>query len=126
MSFRTTGEGYALHHVINGYAWSALGAVTAIDVGGSRGDAAFAFARKFPHFQLVVQELLQVVASCKEQPGLNVRIMSHDLFEEQPVRDAHVYLYRWICHNWPDSYCIRMLRALAPAQGGRDSAHHGL
>ncbi|KID63532.1 O-methyltransferase, family 2, partial [Metarhizium hybridum] len=126
MSFLTTGEGQAFHHVINGYAWSALGAATVVNVGGSHGDAAFAFARKFPHFQLVVQELPQVVASCKEQPGLNVRIMSHDLFEEQPVRDAHVYLYRWICHNWPDSYCIRMLRALAPAQGGRDSAHHGL
>ncbi|KAF5137706.1 O-methyltransferase gsfB [Metarhizium anisopliae] len=36
-------------------------------------------------------------------------------FEQQPIRDARVYLYRWIFHNWPDSYCIRMLRALAPA-----------
>ncbi|KAK9438392.1 S-adenosyl-L-methionine-dependent methyltransferase [Metarhizium brunneum] len=103
MSFRTTGEGYALHHVINGYAWSALGAATVVDVGGSHGDAAFALAREFPHLQLVVQDLPQVVASCKEQPGLNVRFMSHDFFEEQPFRDAHVYLYRWIFHNWPDT-----------------------
>ncbi|KAH0593368.1 hypothetical protein MHUMG1_08824 [Metarhizium humberi] len=65
MSFFTTGEGHAFHHVINGYAWSALGAATVVDVGGSHGDAAFAFARKFPHLQLVVQELPQVVASCK-------------------------------------------------------------
>lgn len=49
MSFFTTGEAYALHHLINGYEWSALGAATVVDVGGSHGDAAFASARKFPH-----------------------------------------------------------------------------
>lgn len=115
MSFFTTGEGYSLRHLTDGYCWDSIGAGTVIDLGGSHGNAAFALARKYPCLHLIVQELPQVVAESREEVGLDVKFMTHDLFEEQPVQGADVYLYRWTLHNWPDKYCIRALKALIPA-----------
>jgi len=114
MSVFTTGDGYSLRHLTDGYPWdSVLG--TVVDLGGSHGDAAFALAKKYPHLHLIVQELPEVVANSKEQEGLDVKFMAHDFFQEQPVKDADVYFYRWIFHNWPDKYCIKILKALVPA-----------
>ena len=107
MSFFTSGEGYARHHLIDGYDWSI--------VGGSREDAAFAIARQYPDIHLIMQELDEVVATSKEEPGLNVKFIVHDFFKEQPIKGADVYLLRWILHNWPDKYCILILNALVPA-----------
>lgn len=115
MSCFTTGEGFALHHLTNGFAWSSLGSdAVVVDVGGSHGDAAFALASKFSNLRVIVQELPGVVASSSERAGVNVRFMEHDFFKEQPI-NADVYVLRWILHNWPDAYCIKILRALIPA-----------
>ncbi|KAL7622165.1 hypothetical protein AAE478_007668 [Parahypoxylon ruwenzoriense] len=121
MSFFTTGPGYSPHHLTDNYSWDSLGPATVVDVGGSHGDVAFALARKYPKLHLVVQELPEVVANSKEEAGLDVKFMTHDFFEEQPVKNADVYIYRWIFHNWPDKYCVKILKALAPAlkQGAR-------
>lgn len=37
------------------------------------------------------------------------------LAQTQPVRDADVYFFRWILHNWSDKYCMLILRNLIPA-----------
>jgi SAM-dependent methyltransferase len=115
MSFFTTGEGYSLRHLTEGYQWDSFPSGTVVDLGGSHGDAAFALARKYSGLQLIVQELSHVIENCKEEEGLSVKFMAHDFFEEQPVKDADVYLFRWIFHNWPDKYCIKILKALIPA-----------
>jgi hypothetical protein len=41
--------------------------------------------------------------------------MQHDFFTPQPVKDADIYLYRWIFHNWDDEKSISILRNLIPA-----------
>jgi len=41
--------------------------------------------------------------------------MAHDFLTEQPVKNADVYFFRWIFHNWSDKYSIQILRALIPA-----------
>ncbi|KNG48072.1 s-adenosyl-l-methionine-dependent methyltransferase [Stemphylium lycopersici] len=115
MSFFTTGEGYSLRHLTDGYPWDSIPSGTVVDLGGSQGDAAFALANKYPSLHLIVQERPEVVASSKQQDGLDVRFMAHDFFEEQPLKGADVYYYRWTLHNWPDKYCIKTLRALVPA-----------
>jgi trans-aconitate methyltransferase len=114
MSFLATGEGYALRHLTEGYPWDTVSG-TVVDIGGSHGDAAFELARKYPDLRLVVQDLPGVVANSKPVEGLDVEFMAHDFFQKQPVKDAAVYYFRWILHNWPDAYCIRILRALIPA-----------
>ena len=115
MSFFTTGEGFASRHLTDGYPWETIGAGTVVDIGGSHGDAAFALARKYPDMRLIVQEVPEVVANCKTEKGVNVEFMEHDFFEDQPVKGADVYLFRWILHSWPDKYCVKILRALIPA-----------
>jgi trans-aconitate methyltransferase len=114
MSYFTTGEGYSLSHLTDGYPWDSIPG-TVVDLGGSHGDAAFALARKYPDLRLIVQELPQVVGNAKVDKSFNVEFMAHDFFEEQPVKDADVYFFRWTLHNWPDKYCIKILRALVPA-----------
>ena len=118
MSSFTTGPGYSLSHLNNGFPWdSILDGGTVIDIGGSTGDAAFALASAYPHLHFVVQELPEVVANAKEREGGDVKFMIHDMFEEQPVegKGADVYLLRWVLHNWPDAKCVAILRALIPA-----------
>ena len=40
--------------------------------------------------------------------------MAHDMFKEQSV-SADIYLYRWVFHDWPDAYVVKVLRQLIPA-----------
>ncbi|KAI1406044.1 hypothetical protein F4819DRAFT_482192 [Hypoxylon fuscum] len=35
--------------------------------------------------------------------------------QDKPVRDADVHHVRWIFHDWPDGYCLKLLRALMRA-----------
>lgn len=76
------------------YPWDSFGSGTVVDAGGSHGEAAFSIANKYPKLKFIVQDLPQVVATAKEQEGLNVTFMAHDFFEPQPVTDAEAYIYR--------------------------------
>lgn len=40
--------------------------------------------------------------------------MQHDMFQQQPVRDADVYFFRGIFQN-SDKYCVELLQATIPA-----------
>jgi len=44
-----------------------------------------------------------------------IRYEPHDFFCRQPVVAADVYLFRWVFHDWPDHYVVRILRAQVPA-----------
>lgn len=41
--------------------------------------------------------------------------MNHDMFNEQPVKNADVYFWRAVLHNWPDSFVIKAMQSLIPA-----------
>jgi chemotaxis methyl-accepting protein methylase len=78
-----------------------------------------ALAKKYPKLSFVVQDLQKVVADgpSKIPPEFADRIKfeAHDFYTEQPVKDADVYIFRWICHNQSDKYGVKMLQALIPA-----------
>jgi len=42
------------------------------------------------------------------------RFMKHDLFTEQVAKEANVYFFRWVFHNWNDKYCVQVLQNLIP------------
>ena len=89
-----------------------------VDCRGSHGDASIAIARKHPSLHFIVQDLLHTIETHPPVPAAlaeRVTYMVHDLFEEQPVKGADVYFFRWIFHNWSDKYCIRILQNLVPA-----------
>lgn len=57
----------------------------------------------------------EVLGSIPEELKDRVELTTHDFFTEQPVKGADVYFFRHVFHNWPDLYCIKILRALIPA-----------
>jgi hypothetical protein len=106
-----------MSHVADAYDWSGLDDETVVDLGGSRGQMAAALALKHPRLNLVVQDLERTIEGAHaELPAPvsgRVRFMAHDFFHDQPVV-AGVYFLRQIFHNWSDTYCVKILRALIP------------
>lgn len=92
-----------------------------MQVGGSKGHASIALAEKAPALKFIVQDLPEVVAdagaslpeSMKESERIS--FMAHDFFTPQSVKDADVYLLRFILHDYSDKYAIRILKNLVPA-----------
>ncbi|KAL9008751.1 MAG: hypothetical protein Q9173_006154 [Seirophora scorigena] len=119
MTYGSKRPGLEAHHTLNGYDWASLGERTIVDVGGSHGSLSIAIAEQNPQLRFVVQDRPQVVAlGQKNVPSHvhgRVEFRAHDFFQEQPVRDADVYMLRWILHDWSDKYAARILQALIPA-----------
>lgn len=110
----------SLDALSNYFKWKDLpSGSTAVDVGGSKGHVSVHLAQRFPQLNFVVQDLPAVVngAAAEIPPELRdrVKIESHDMFAEQPVNSAVVYLLRYVLHDWPDKYCLKVLRNLIPA-----------
>ncbi len=105
--------------VARGYPWKSLGKATMVDCGGSRGHVSVAIARVAPEMQFVVQDLPEVVRQAEARPpvGLEGRLRyeAYDFFTPQPVRDADVYFFRRIFHDWPDRVCLDILGNLVPS-----------
>ncbi|KUI71834.1 6-hydroxytryprostatin B O-methyltransferase [Cytospora mali] len=81
---------------------------------GSLSDGATAF----PTLQFVVQDLDEPVVKDADarkpvEVANRVRFMVHDFLTPQPIRAA-VYYFRSVFHNWPDKYCVKILRELIP------------
>ncbi len=106
-------------HIARGFSWETLGSGTVVDVGGSHGSVGIVLARSFPSLRIIVQDQPDVVqkgrAILPKELQDRVAFMEHDFFSEQPVKSADVYLLRWILHDWPDAYAVRILKALIPA-----------
>ncbi|KAL8836049.1 MAG: hypothetical protein Q9170_003062 [Blastenia crenularia] len=119
MTYTSTGPGREPHHILKSYDWASLGSSTVVDVGGSHGSLSFALARTFPSLRFVVQDRPQVIAIVQENVPLElhdrVSFMAHDFFTEQPVKDADVFILKFILHDWSDKYAAMILQALVPA-----------
>ena len=77
-----------------------------------------ALTTKFPQITAVVQDLPNPIAEHVVPPAEveeRITFMVHDFFNEQPVMDADLYLFRLVLHNWSNEDCVRILRALVPA-----------
>ena len=106
--------------LLDAYPWASTDSAvlrTIIDVGGSHGSVAMALVSRFPTVNCIVQDLPEVIEGLEEQHLLDGRLtfMAHDFFREQPVKDADVYFFRNIFHDWSDKYSVQILRALVPA-----------
>ncbi|KAI9646018.1 hypothetical protein NHQ30_005456 [Ciborinia camelliae] len=115
----TEGTGFDMQYVVENYPWKDFGQGTVVDVGGSHGSACTHLAKAYPELNFVVQDIQPVVeAAAKAIPAEiagRIKFMAHDFLKEQPVKNADVYFFRWIFHNWSDKYCIQILRNHIPA-----------
>lgn len=120
MKYFQSAPGFKTAHVIDSFNWNAVKNGTVVDVGGSHGVVSIELARRFPSLHFIVQDRDEVIAAesssmVPKDIADRVSFMTHDFFTEQPVKDADVYFFRWIFHNWADKYCVKILRALKPA-----------
>ncbi|OCL08126.1 S-adenosyl-L-methionine-dependent methyltransferase [Glonium stellatum] len=116
MSFFQASPGMQTALVIDNYNWAAYETGTIVDVGGSQGAVAIELAKRFPNIKCVVQDLPEVIAGApKDVNPKQVKFQEYDFFTEQLVKDADVYFFRMIFHNWGDKYCVKILRNLIPA-----------
>ncbi|GAD93055.1 hypothetical protein BC1G_02945 [Paecilomyces variotii No. 5] len=115
---------YSPNLLVQGYPWSELGkGATVVDMGGSTGHVANLIAQAAPGVQVIVEDLPHVVteaestksAEAQEQKQyLPVQFKAHDFFTPQTVA-ADAYLLRWVLHDWPDHYVLKILRQLVPS-----------
>ncbi|EGO53015.1 hypothetical protein NEUTE1DRAFT_105963 [Neurospora tetrasperma FGSC 2508] len=123
----TGGEGYEISYLLDveggGYDFSEIDAKggTFVDVGGSHGFVDVDLAKKYRNMKFVVQDTAKTVESapkpiCEdEQVAGRIELMPHDFFQEQPTKDADVYFFRWIMHNYSTPYAVKLLKNLIPA-----------
>lgn len=100
---------------VEGYDWGAHARSTVVDIGGNHGHIAIKLAQRFPNMRLIVQDRPEVIATAPKPKSPQVEFQTHDFFNSQPVKEADVYFFRHIFHNWSDKYCVEILRALIPA-----------
>lgn len=119
MTYFANGPGLEHHHMVTGYDWASIGEGIIVDIGGSHGSLSVAIAQQFPLLRCIVQDRPQVISFGQDSLPSNlqgrVRFVEHDFFEEQPIKDADVYILRWILHDWSDKYAARILQRLIPA-----------
>lgn len=117
MSFFEARPGLAIHYLVDEEAIGWGGVRKMVDIGGSHGKVSIGLARKYPSIKCVVQDFKKVIEGARPPDDVDdqVSFMAHDFFNEQPVKDADLYLLRWVLHDWSDQYAIRILRALTPA-----------
>ncbi|KAF7861788.1 hypothetical protein EAF04_007671 [Stromatinia cepivora] len=119
MRFFQEAPGLEAHHLLEAFDFSSLKQdALFVDVGGSHGAVSISVARTFTNVRFIVQDLPVTIA--KVAPKLpsdvqgRISFMKHDFFTEQPIKDADVYYFHWIFHDWSDLYSMKILRALIP------------
>ncbi|KHN94260.1 O-methyltransferase, family 2 [Metarhizium album ARSEF 1941] len=123
MASLTGGEGYEVSHFVNNCDFSQENerGGTFVDIGGSHGFVSVDLARKWKNMKFIVQDLPKTVSSAPkpicddESVAARVQFEAHDFFKEQPVKDADVYFFRWIIHNYSTPYAVKLLKNLVPA-----------
>jgi len=118
MTLMSREPGFGPEALLDYFASSGLTAGTLVDIGGSHGAYSIPLVRRFHGLRAIIQDQADVVEtgrrSLPEDVQGRVEFIAHDFLNEQTVQ-ADVYLLRWILHNWPDKYCVKILRALIPA-----------
>ena len=91
-------------------------AVLLVDIGGGRGHDLEAFRARYPKLpgRLVLEDLPQVIDSIGDLPG-DIESLKCDFFAPQPIKGARAYYLHTVLHDWPDSYCVKILMNIALA-----------
>ncbi|RYO00933.1 hypothetical protein AA0121_g13321 [Alternaria tenuissima] len=90
-----------------------------VDIGGGVGFNAFNLAEKHQNARFIVEDLSKTVQQGRlllpKQLKDRVDFMEHDFFSPQPVKDADIYFFRRIFHDWSDKHAVEIIRSLIPA-----------
>ncbi|KAI1880528.1 hypothetical protein JX265_000768 [Neoarthrinium moseri] len=89
--------------------------VAIVDIAGGQGHIMDEVHKLNPQLKgrIIVQDLPSTFEAVPGPPK-GVEFMPYDMFTPQPVKDAHVYYYRHILHDWNDTDASRLLQQLVP------------
>lgn len=114
--------------IATAYPWSKLkpgqDGTIVVDVGGGKGHAVKEIIRSHPEIagHAVLQDLQNVLGDGTLVSPEVVKTISYDfLGEEQPVKGAAAYMFRHCFCDWPNEYCLKILKNRVPAMRGHDS-----
>lgn len=121
MTAFTSTPGWSIKHTVHGYDWASISG-TIVDVGGSTGGTAIALATAYPHLKFVVEDFGPVVEQGREALPEELRgkvsFVEYNALEvKQPVKEAELYLMRFLCHDFSDKDCVKLLRNTVSAMG---------
>jgi trans-aconitate methyltransferase len=110
------GFGNTSEQLLSAYDWASAKQV--VDIGGSLGATSADIVRKFPSIHCIVLDLPEIIVEARQKVSEdvteNITFEAHDFFQDEPIRDADVYLLRWILHDWSDQRAILILQNLIP------------
>ncbi|KAI0123461.1 S-adenosyl-L-methionine-dependent methyltransferase [Xylariales sp. AK1849] len=91
-----------------------------VDVGGGTGTLCKALLQSYPGIRkAIVEDMPEVTAQGEAQTPDELKgrleYQAYNFFTEQIVKDADVYIWRCVFHDWPDSYAVDILRNQIPA-----------
>ncbi|OTA01432.1 SAM-dependent methyltransferase [Trichoderma parareesei] len=117
------GEGYEVSYLVDNYDLSEVNerGGTFVDVGGSHGFVSVELAKRWKNIKFIVEDLPKTIETAPqpicddETVAQRISLQVHDFFQEQPVKGADVYYFRWILHNHAKPYAVSILRNLIPA-----------
>jgi hypothetical protein len=108
---------------VNAYPWAAElsklqirdDEVAIVDIAGGQGHIMEEVRRNNPTMKgrVIVQDLASTFEAVSTPPD-GVEFMAHDMFTPQPVKDAYIYHYRHIFHDWNDQDCSSFLQQVVP------------
>ncbi|EXJ76339.1 uncharacterized protein A1O5_00847 [Cladophialophora psammophila CBS 110553] len=122
MRFLASGESYNIKHLVEAFDWKAFGDGLVVDVGGSFGHCCFEIAEIAPELKFIVQDLEKVATQAQQERANDkhverIEFQAHNFFTPQLVKNADVYLLRFICHDYSDKYAAQILSNITPAMG---------
>ncbi|KAF4625303.1 hypothetical protein G7Y89_g12866 [Cudoniella acicularis] len=92
-----------------------------VDIGGGRGQSLLQIQQELGTFtttpKLILQDRPQVLDTVPQNLLPGIQKMPYDFYTEQPVKNAHIYYYRRILHNYYDDICQSILSQAAAAMG---------
>lgn len=88
-------------HLVENLDWTEKYPDLAVDVGGNQGSVCIELLRKYSSVKGIVEDLPEVVKNLQPPAELASRLsfVAQDLFAEQGVKDADIYLFRWGFHD---------------------------
>lgn len=111
--------------ILTGFDWSTLpdGGVI-VDVGGGLGSTSMEVVKEYPKLRVVNQDLGPTIENAKAHwekhfpeyvKNQMVELQVHDFFTPQPVKNASVFLVRYVVHDWSDERTLVIFKHLREA-----------
>lgn len=89
--------------------------VAIVDIAGGQGHIMEEVRQRNPEIKgrFIVQDLASTFEAVPNPPA-GVEFMPYDIFTPQPVKNASIYYYRHIFHDWSDGDCTKFLEQVVP------------